>query len=103
MAHQDGAEWLSTFDDLSTWLRGGGHPRVTVERGVVVARIQLRETVEEYGALLQSSIGDAAPRPSRAGGARSAPLPVESLPPEQVAARFLMARRIQRFIRALFD
>ena len=78
--------------------------RVTVENGTVVARIQLRETVEEYGVLLQLMITSAAPQPPSRSVAVEPVRDSRDLSPEpgpeQAQQRYLMAMRIQRFIRA---
>ena len=65
-----GPEWLPSIEELNSWLSSGGHTawqcggsisgqsrlRVTVEFGEVVARIRLRESVEEYGRFLKTTM-----------------------------------------------
>ena len=118
-----GPEWLPSIEELNSWLSSGGHTawqcggsisgqsrlRVTVEFGEVVARIRLRESVEEYGRFLQTTMMDTVPRDDRADGASAAPMvPVQPMaevkaqPPIDTHAHVRMGHailKIQAFMR----
>ena len=84
----NGPEWLPNIKELSSWLNSGGltswqcggrepRLRVEVEFGQVVARIKLRESVEEYGQFLKTTMMDTTPLSAGTSGA--SPLPMVPL------------------------